>query len=171
MLNKKRLAFFLIVCYLSTYLILILSYINPLGFIYNNLSNKDKRDPFKGVSIVNKKLRTYIKDDYIADAIYQNTTYPQTLAAIAAVESQYKPQVVGDGGDSYGLFQIQAKHWGEVPDSIPNQVRKCDAIFRGHVQRYGYYGAIKRYNGSGRGADRYLLRVLQVKKEIERIKV
>lgn len=162
---KKVLALFLTLCYLISNIIFILYIIYPKGYntsnrgsIKNPLSNKDK-------------IRLYVKDEYISESIINNTKYPILLAAIAKVESNYRPQIKGDNGASHGLFQIQRKHWGVVPDGVPDQVAKCDRIFRELERKHGYYDAIRHYNGSGRGAEAYRRRVLQVKKEIERTEV
>jgi hypothetical protein len=165
--HKKVLAIFLILVHMYYNISLIVTINNKL-----KTNNSIYRASIKKPPISNKeKIRLYVKDDYISESIYSNTKYPLLLAAIAKVESNYRPQIRGDGGDSHGLFQIQPHHWGYVPEAVPAQVIKCDRIFRELERRHGYYGAIKHYNGSGRGAEAYRRRVLDVKKEIEKTEV
>ena len=161
-LIKKPVALFLFLCYN----ILILSYITPLGVIIykQSLYNKsyNKEDPKGSSNIVYNKIYKYSKDKYISEAIANNSNYPITLAAIAKVESDYRPQAIGDSGDSIGMFQIQPKHHGAVPNRVPEQVKKADKIFSGLVKQHGYYEAIKRYNGSGKQAEQYRNKVLKI---------
>lgn len=106
------------------------------------------------------------KDEYIASVIAKSK-YPYTLAAIAKVESDYKPQVRGDNGKSYGLYQIQAKHWGYVPNTVEGQTRKAERILDTLIEDYGFTRAIERYNGSGKCARRYRERVFYVLKQLQ----
>ena len=87
-----------------------------------------------------QKLETYIGDKHIAKAISRvrgtikinGKEVPKAylVAAIGKIESDYRPQIVGDGGDSYGLFQIQRKHHGRFTDGLESQVDKCESILR-----------------------------------------
>lgn len=59
------------------------------------------------------------------------------LAAIAVVESNGTPWAVGDGGHSKGSMQVQAKHWGEVPDTAEGQVLQAESILEDLLQDWG----------------------------------
>ena len=86
--------------------------------------------------------------------------YPATLVGIAAVESEFDPKAVGDGGDSVGAFQVQPKHWGEVSEHLEEQIRQADQIFTALVKQYGYKEAVARWNGKGKQARKYRSKVL-----------
>lgn len=169
---KKPLALFLFMCYN----IYILSYVTPLGvtlykyyYYYNkSIYNIDSKESIYNKDFIYTNINKYIKNKYIAEAIYTNSKYPITLAAIAKVESDYNLQAIGDSGDSIGMFQIQPKHHGSVPKDISGQVKKADIIFSGLVSQYGYYTAIKRYNGSGKSAEVYRNKVIKVILDIQR---
>lgn len=119
-------------------------------------------------SLTQEKLEKILPEQY-AKEIAHRSKYPMALGAIAyqeTVKAGYDHTAVGDGGASYGLFQIQKRHWGAVPKDVAGQVDKADAIFTQLVAEYGYREAIKRWNGSGRKARTYQARVLKVANNI-----
>lgn len=109
-------------------------------------------------------------DPGTAAAICKISKRPKTMLAIAAVESgKNGPQIIGDHGQSRGIFQIQARHWqavignnGEVADDLEEQVRQADAVFDVLVEAYGYREAVRRWNGKGRQARNYQRKVLAI---------
>lgn len=111
------------------------------------------------------KLKRYIRDDYIAEVIARSG-YPYLLAAIAKVESDYKPQIKGDGGDSHGLYQIQEKHWGTFDKSVEGQTLKAEQILSELIKQHGYSMAVERWNGTGKQARAYKKKVFACMKDI-----
>ena len=111
------------------------------------------------------RIQQYVKDTYIASVIEQSK-YPYLLAVMAKVESDFRPRIKGDGGDSFGLWQIQEKHWGRVGETIEEQCRMAETILESLIKVYGYPKAIERWNGQGKQARDYRRKVL---KEMERI--
>ena len=69
------------------------------------------------------------------------------------VESNLNSLAVGDSGKSKGAFQVQARHWGKVPEGFLAQARQCERI------REGFGGdtwtAVRKYNGKGKQAKEY----------------
>lgn len=118
-------------------------------------------------SATQEKIET-ILPPAIAKPIAERTVYPKTLAAIAHTESRGNHKAVGDKGQSRGAFQVQAKHWGIVPDSIEKQVDQANVIFMSLVREYGYREAVKRWNGDGPKADKYQRTVLALVRELEK---
>lgn len=96
----------------------------------------------------------------LAKAIVERAEYPRTMAAIAHTESRGNHTAVGDHGKSRGAFQVQPRFWGDVPDSIEEQVDQANRIFMLLVKQYGYREAVRRYNGSGSASIKYQQTVL-----------
>lgn len=169
MFSKKKLDFISIICYLII-IILIIILIN--NNIYNNkYNNNNIWGTNVPPNIINKeayeKISRYSQNKELAECL-ADTKYPYVLAAIAKVESDYRPHVKGDGGDSFGLYQIQRKHWGSVGSTIEQQTDKAEAIFstlRGRSDTNGE--AIRRWNGSGKKARIYQQKVIKAIKEIQ----
>lgn len=94
-------------------------------------------------------------------AILANSERPRTLTAIASIETGRRGHVKsrGDSGKSRGVFQIQPRYWGNEGDTLEAQVRKCDYVFSELEKQYGYWGAVKAYNGSGAKAEAYRRKV------------
>lgn len=107
-------------------------------------------------------IDSLVKDKRIANAI-KKTKYPYTLAAIAKQETggTFDPNTVGDKGKSFGLYQIQERHWGKFDKSIEGQTKKAEEILDELVKEHGYNKAVERYNGSGRMARTYRANVLK----------
>ena len=107
-------------------------------------------------------IDSLVKDKRIANAI-KKTKYPYTLAAIAKQETggTFDPNTVGDKGKSFGLYQIQERHWGKFDKSIEGQTKKAEEILDKLVKEHGYNKAVERYNGSGRMARAYRANVLK----------
>ena len=171
---KKSLDILKKICYLLILLIIILNLINITLKGYTKYINN--KGTYKGgiyvpPYIINKqayiKIYKYSNDAYIAESIC-DTKYPYQLAAIAKVESNYKPLVRGDSGSSFGLFQIQKKHWGKVPERVPDQVAKAEGIYTSLLQKHKSFDlATTRWNGKGKKAKIYTAQVMQIKREIE----
>jgi hypothetical protein len=107
------------------------------------------------------KIERFVKDRYIAECI-SKTKYPYIIAAIKWEETRnLGPNTWGDGGDSYGLYQVQPKHHGFVSDSVEHQTLQCERIVAGLIARHGIKDGIRRYNGSGPKARAYAQRVLR----------
>ena len=114
------------------------------------------------------QIESYSKDPYLAEVLAE-TKRPYTLAAIAKRESGFRYYVYGDGGDSFGLYQYQEKHWGKGGKTVEEQTRKAEEIFESLVQECGYSKAKERWNGSGRKARIYKANLDKTIKEIQRI--
>jgi hypothetical protein len=134
------------------------------GCTYKRVENLPIEPPYNPVRF---KLQRYIKDKHISAAI-ADTKYPYVLAAIAKVESDYRPLIKGDNGESYGLYQIQQRHFGVVPETLEGQSKLCERIIDGLLKQHNgdLTKAIRHYNGSGRQARIYQAKVLRVMKEI-----
>lgn len=101
-----------------------------------------------------------ILPSHVAKAIVDRSDYPRTMAAIAHTESGGNHKAIGDHGKSRGAFQVQPRFWGDVPDSIEEQVDQANRIFMLLVKQYGYREAVRRYNGSGAASIKYQQTVL-----------
>jgi hypothetical protein len=95
-------------------------------------------------------------------------TFPVLSIGMGSVESNLNPLVNGDRGQSKGMFQIQPKHHGAVPTSIKGQMEKHDAILVELMEACGQdvMRAVGRYNGKGRKAKIYTVKVRQRALEI-----
>lgn len=111
-----------------------------------------------------------INDKRISNAI-NKSKYPYTLAAIAKRETggSFNPQTIGDKGKSYGLYQIQERHWGKFDKSIEGQTKKAEQILDELIKEHGYNKAVERYNGSGKQARAYKQDVLATVRKLRRI--
>ena len=118
-------------------------------------------------SATQEKIET-ILPAAIAKPIAERSAYPKTLAAIAHTESRGNHKAIGDRGESRGAFQVQAKHWGFVPDSIEKQVDQANVIFVQLVKEHGYREAVRRWNGDGPASKKYQRTVLALVRELER---
>ena len=115
-------------------------------------------------------IDSLVKDKRIANAI-KKTKYPYTLAAIAKQETggTFDPNTVGDKGKSFGLYQIQERHWGKFDKSIEGQTKKAEQILDELIKEHGYNKAVERYNGSGKQARAYRKDVLATVRKLRRI--
>lgn len=134
---------------------------------YRRFENPKPSNPFP-ISIGQQKLERYIGDKHIAKAIAESEHW-LVIAAIGKVESEYKPQVRGDGGDSFGMFQIQQQHHGSFDDRLESQVIKCESIIKPLIIQYGLKEGIRRYNGDGAASRLYARKVIRVMKEIQNV--
>jgi hypothetical protein len=75
-------------------------------------------------------------------------------AATLKKESQANFKAVGDHGASLGGYQIQPRHWGEVPKSAEGQTQKYDYVMDALEREFGN-DAVRHYNGSGPQARKY----------------
>ena len=149
-------------------LLVLLEYTaSPTSAYFKLMSSRYNKQP---TPVDKKKAAIYAmcKDKYITDVL-ANSKYPYTLTAIAKVESDFRPNVRGDHGKSYGLYQIQERYWGYVPRTIEGQTRVAERVIESLVNEHGYSRAIKHYNGSGKDAERYRRRVLLVINQLEMI--
>jgi len=79
------------------------------------------------------------------------TKRPALMAAIAVVESNGDPKAVGDRGTSKGAWQVQAKHWGEVPTDPVSQALQAERILEELLSsRRSLRSGLARYNGGGK---------------------
>ena len=75
------------------------------------------------------------------------------VAAVAVAESNGHPQAVGDGGRSKGAWQVQAQHWGTVPEDAAAQARQAEQVLMELVAAVEQRGvlrwrtALAQYNG------------------------
>jgi hypothetical protein len=117
-----------------------------------------------------QQIETILPEVY-AKPIAERTAYPRTMAAIAyreTVRSGKDHTAIGDGGESRGLFQIQPKWHGPVPDEIEAQIDKANDLFLDYVRRFGYRKAVQKWNGEGEEARAYQHEVLALVRELER---
>lgn len=117
-----------------------------------------------GKAVKHSKLREYIQDEYIAEVI-SNSVNPRLYAAVAKVEADYRPQIIGKAGEK-GMFQILEKFHGKVPDDLTGQLRKAESILEPLIKKHGLRKGISRYNGKGRKAQLYAAKILKTMQEI-----
>lgn len=93
------------------------------------------------------------------------TKNPKLMTAIAVVESNGNHRAVGDSGASRGAFQVQAKHWGEVPITATEQAQQAERILEELVasSRGRLRSGLAKYNGKGQQAKRYADKVLRLR--------
>lgn len=79
----------------------------------------------------------------------------ELILGVISVETDFRPKVVGDGGNSFGLMQIQPRWWSETIEREgvtnlldPLQNIRCGcAILRELKEKYGTeYRALQAYN-------------------------
>lgn len=117
---------------------------------------------------VQVKIERHIKDPYIAEVI-SKTKRPYLIAAIKLVESgQAGPYIMGDNGESSGLFQIQRKYHGWLGYGVERQADLCERILEPLIIRHGVVQGVAAYNGSGPKARRYSKRVIELAMKIEK---
>jgi hypothetical protein len=115
---------------------------------------KEGPPPVKHVkSIAQKRIEKHAKDKHIA-AVIAKSNRPYLYAAIASVESDYRPQARGKRGE-YGMFQIRADIHGKFDDRMESQLIKCSSILEPLIARYGVEDGVRRYNGRGAAARKY----------------
>lgn len=93
--------------------------------------------------------------------------YPRVLTAIASKESRFNPDAIGSAGE-IGAWQVREKFWGHPGETLAEQAKASEAILRDLVDASGgqLKPAIRRYNGSGKQAERYAEHVLKMALEI-----
>jgi hypothetical protein len=133
-------------------LMLTVSYLTPIFL----LDYKDTACYHTNVGWSTTSIDKLVKNERIAKAI-KKTKYPYTLAAIAKRETggTFNPNLIGDRGQSFGLYQIQEKHWGKFDKSIEGQTKKAEEILDELIKAHRYTKAVERWNGSGRMARVY----------------
>ena len=122
----------------------------------------------KAQNIKQEVIKRYCGDKHISSVI-ANSKYPYTLAAIAKIESSYKPQAKGDNGKSFGMYQIQSHIWGKFEDTLEGQTNKAEEILEKLIKEQGYYEAIRAYNGSGKKAKQYRNKVIKEVNELQQM--
>jgi hypothetical protein len=90
------------------------------------------------------------------------------MAAMAIIESNGNTKAVGDSGQSKGAYQVQAKHWGEVPATATEQAQQAERILEELVQssRGRLRIGLAKYNGKGQKAEVYAKRVLRLSRKV-----
>lgn len=92
---------------------------------------------------------------YISDICSEYGLEYELILGIISVESTFKADTIGDGGNSFGLMQIQPKWWGEIMECEgvtdllnPLENIRCGcAILQELKNRYGTeYRALQAYN-------------------------
>lgn len=143
-----------------------LSYLTPIFL----LDNKSKTCENTIIGCCSNSIDKMINNKRISNAI-NKSKYPYTLAAIAKRETggTFNPQTIGDKGKSYGLYQIQERHWGKFDKSIEGQTKKAEQILDELIKEHGYNKAVERYNGSGKQARAYKQDVLATVRKLRRI--
>lgn len=146
-------------------LMLTVSYLTPIFLLDYTRSTCYN----SSIELSTTSIDKLVNNDRIAKAI-KKTKYPYTLAAIAKRETggTFNPNVVGDRGQSFGLYQIQEKHWGKFDKSIEGQTNKAEEILDKLIKAHGYTKAIERYNGSGKMARMYKEDVLKTVSSLRR---
>ena len=108
------------------------------------------------------------------------TSRPALYASLSMEESGGDPNAIGDGGKSYGAFQIQAQYWGHVPRQLDGQADKAQQILEGHIKetKGNLRKALAMYNGgdrppakSYRYADRIITRAHLINKKFKEFSV
>jgi hypothetical protein len=96
------------------------------------------------------------------------TKKPKLMASMAIIESNGSTKAVGDSGKSKGAYQVQAKHWGEVPATATEQAQQAERILEELVQssRGRLRSGLTKYNGKGRKARQYADRVLRLSRRV-----
>lgn len=152
----------------NTTIAVIGSYVFGLGILsYASYKTNEEMVVLRTAhSKLEEQLYAFTKDRYIAQVLAKSK-YPHTLAAMAKVESDFRPQAKGDNGESKGMYQIQKRHWGEVPDSIEDQTIMAEQILSELIIKYGYRKGIERWNGRGKNARLYRDKVLLAMGEIQ----
>lgn len=100
----------------------------------------------------------------------KNALPPNVVAALVAVESHCNPLAISRE-QAVGLTQVVPRIWKDKHDFAqinlfnPEQnVATGTEILGGLVKQYGLRDGLRRYNGSGREAERYAARVLALAK-------
>ena len=109
------------------------------------------------------------------------TNFPSTIVAIAFTESSCGVNILGDDGNSLGIMQMQvrtAKWIDKALVKVPKRrlktvlllsprlgIRLASKLFERLRKRYGYFGAISRYNGGSRNWA-YYNKVMKVKEDL-----
>lgn len=144
-----------------------------LIFIGQSVANTEEKPTYTHTLTHPDTLQTFFTahgspvPSVMASAVLQ-TKNPNLLAAVAVKESTGTPWAVGDSGKSHGAFQVQEKHWGEVPSDAVDQALQAEKILEELVRasRGRLRQGLARYNG-GRNpppvSHRYAMSVLRIK--------
>ncbi len=106
----------------------------------------------------------------------EHTKYPSLVTAIASVETDFR-RVVGDGGKSHGITQLQIRtirylmkkdrtlvRYKSLNDKqlamlvytdINVAVEITSKLINFYIKRYGYFQAVSRYNGGTKNYTYY----------------
>jgi hypothetical protein len=90
-------------------------------------------------------------DEIIQWAAYKWGLDPQLLRAVAAVESWWHMSTVGDGGNAFGLYQLDARY--HCCQALAQTSTAFDADYYGGIIRSYYDGAqtwLNTVSGNGR---------------------
>lgn len=111
-------------------------------------------------------------DPMVMAIAVRKTKNPPLMAAIAIKESNASPKAIGDNGDSKGAFQVQEKHWGEVPTTATEQALQAEKILDELVAsspRGNLRSGLAKYNGGvkpPKSSYRYADDVLKIKRRL-----
>ena len=138
----------------------------PYYRCYKQTLHRSNLEASEPISVSHRVIKEVCPDRHISKVLDQSK-YKYVLTAIASVESSYRPQVKGDSGDSFGLYQIQSRHWGRFGDSLEDQTKKAETILDALGAKKDIKTAIRKYNGSGQRAKAYQKKVLSLVRKME----
>lgn len=93
--------------------------------------------------------------------------FPRVLAAMAAKESNFNPNAVGNAGE-IGAWQVRTEYWGHPGRTLGSQAKKSESILQNLVAESNgkLESAVRRYNGAGPKAVRYAAHVMSMARSI-----
>ena len=84
------------------------------------------------------------------------------LLAQAIVESLGDKNAIGAVGEK-GAWQVKPEDWGKVPNTLQDQADQAELILESLVKETkSLRKGIKRYNGSGKRAEKYMKKVIKI---------
>lgn len=124
------------------------------------------------ISMIANLHRLKVKQPIEIGIAVCKTKNPKLMAAIAIKESSGDSKAIGDSGDSKGAFQVQEKHWSQVPSTATEQALQAEKILEELVasSRGRLRSGLAKYNGGDRPprvSYRYADDVLRLKRRIE----
>jgi hypothetical protein len=99
----------------------------------------------------------------MADAVLNSHRNSRLLAAVAVVESGGNPRVVRSGykGRHHGAFQVNPRHWQDVPLDAAGQAKQAERIIEELLMDHnGIVPALNAYGGD-KTHKKYALNVLK----------
>lgn len=96
---------------------------------------------------------------------------PALLLAVIMIESNCNQNAIGAVGE-VGLGQIRPEIWGEMLYQVGiTDISSAEAaawVLAYHINRFGEYDGVRRYNGSGPKAEAYRDRVLATRDNLKK---